>query len=98
VQLFVANKEQPAEITSILRANRSKLLRFLKDLTTVEKGKFAARTITSPHACTQLTRILHVPRRWTNLNPLLNSDDKKFEADKATVISEILALVGAEKQ
>ncbi|CAD6209796.1 unnamed protein product [Miscanthus lutarioriparius] len=60
VQLFVANKEQPPEITSILRANRSKLLRFLKDFTTVEK------------------------------------DDKKFEADKATVISEILAL--AEKQ
>jgi hypothetical protein len=28
----------------------------------------------------------------------LNADDKKFEADKATVISEILALVGAEKQ
>ncbi|CAD6202306.1 unnamed protein product [Miscanthus lutarioriparius] len=61
-KLFVANKEQPPEITSILRANRSKLLRFLKDFTTVEK------------------------------------DDKKFEADKATVISEILALVGAEKQ
>ncbi|XP_066357397.1 putative MO25-like protein At5g47540 isoform X3 [Miscanthus floridulus] len=59
-KLFVANQEQPPEITSILRANRSKLLRFLKDFTTVEK------------------------------------DDKKFEADKATVISEILAL--AEKQ
>ena len=44
MQLFVANKEQPPEITSILRANRSKLLRFLKDFTTVEKGKFAART------------------------------------------------------
>ena len=71
VQLFVANKEQPPEITSILRANRSKLLRFLKDFTTVEKGKFAARTITSPHACTQLTKILHVPRRWTNLNSLV---------------------------
>ncbi|KAG0534113.1 hypothetical protein BDA96_04G251100 [Sorghum bicolor] len=59
-KLFVANKEQPPEITSILRTNRSKLLRFLKDFTAVEK------------------------------------DDKKFEADKATVISEILALAGAE--
>jgi len=39
MQLFVANKEQPPEITSILRANRSKLLRFLKDFTTVERGK-----------------------------------------------------------
>uniref|UniRef100_A0A804LEH1 MO25-like protein n=1 Tax=Zea mays TaxID=4577 RepID=A0A804LEH1_MAIZE len=60
-KLFVANKEQAPEITGILLANRSKLLRFLKDFTTVEK------------------------------------DDKKFEADKATVISEILALNGAEK-
>ncbi|OEL28261.1 hypothetical protein BAE44_0010717 [Dichanthelium oligosanthes] len=56
-KLFVLNKEKPPEITHILHANRNKLLRFLKDFSTVEK------------------------------------EDKKFEADKGRVISEILTLV-----
>lgn len=83
VQLFVANKEQPPEITSILRTNRSKLLRFLKDFTAVEKGN-------------KLTKIIMYMFQRPNSNYTHCSDDKKFEADKATVISEILALAGAE--
>ncbi|KAF8776305.1 hypothetical protein HU200_003711 [Digitaria exilis] len=55
-KLFVLNKDKPAEITDILHANRNKLLRFLKDFSTVDK------------------------------------EDKKFEADKGKVISEILTL------
>ncbi|RLN20036.1 putative MO25-like protein [Panicum miliaceum] len=55
-KLFVVNKEKPSEITCILHANRNKLLRFLKDFSSVDK------------------------------------EDKKFEADKGRVISEILTL------
>ncbi|RLN42815.1 putative MO25-like protein [Panicum miliaceum] len=57
-KLFVVNKEKPSEITCILHANRNKLLRFLKDFSSVDK----------------------------------DAEDKKFDADKARVISEILTL------
>ncbi|KAJ1298583.1 hypothetical protein BS78_01G464700 [Paspalum vaginatum] len=36
-KLFVANKDKPPEIVSILHANRNKLLRFLKDFESVDK-------------------------------------------------------------
>ncbi|CAL4929318.1 unnamed protein product [Urochloa decumbens] len=55
-KLFVLNKEKPPEISAILHTNRNKLLRFLKDFSSVEK------------------------------------DDKKFDADKGRVVSEILTL------
>ncbi|CAN6302112.1 unnamed protein product [Urochloa humidicola] len=55
-KLFVLNKEKPPEISTILHTNRNKLLRFLKDFSSLEK------------------------------------DDKKFEADKGRVTSEILTL------
>jgi len=38
MQLFVANQKKPADIISILVANRSKLLRLLGDLK-IAKGK-----------------------------------------------------------
>ncbi|WVZ55647.1 hypothetical protein U9M48_006282 [Paspalum notatum var. saurae] len=56
-KLFVASKDKPPEIVSILQANRNKLLRFLKDFDSVDK------------------------------------EDKRFEADKGKVMSEILGLL-----
>lgn len=106
MQLFVANKEQTPEITGILLANRSKLLRFLKDFTTVEKGNNnkllnMRHTYGNFSACTQLSKFqnylcIYIYSK-TDHSSLLDADDKKFEADKATVISDILALNGAEK-
>ena len=60
MQLFVANKEQPPEITSILRTNRSKLLRFLKDFTTVEKGNKLTKIILYIYSKDQTPIILTV--------------------------------------
>jgi hypothetical protein len=49
------------------------------------------------HPAIQIPKLLVHIYSKTNLSSLLDADDKKFEADKATVISEILALNGAEK-
>jgi hypothetical protein len=55
----------------------------LKDFSCVDKGKSEPRLF----FCTQWTN--HVQERF---HLLLDAEDKKFEADKARVISEILTL------